>query len=462
MTDLWALPAHEMVNRLRSGQVTSVDLVEACLGRIAVVNPALNAVVVMDEKQSLRAARQVDDARARGEVVGPLAGLPYTAKLDFDVEGQATSEGSSVLQDAVATADGPMIARMRGAGAVLLGRTNEPDFGIVYHTNSALYGPTLNAWDATRTPGGSSGGEGVAISTGMSPLGLGSDIGGSIRGPAGFNGVTGLKPGLGRYPDHLETSPEPSVHEQLFIGRGPIARAVADLVMVDHVLTGIDARDPWTVEPVPRRHPYRRIGVVLSPTDTAVPDAITQLLRNAASALADLGYEVEETVLPNWEDLVQNFTDIMSHGYGGDRSGWSRLHPDIAFFLEHIHSRHEAPGFQLPGLGEALGRRHRLAVEFNLWHQKYDALIMPTWADAPFKADALLTKEGIEETTAASRHLYIFNLLGLPGLSLPIGTAQGLPVGAHVSSLRHREDVVLQVAGDLESRLGPLTPIDPR
>ncbi|MFD9330341.1 amidase [Streptomyces sp. NPDC060065] len=462
MTRPWAASAHQMLDELRSGRISAVELVRECLDRITQVNPALNAVVVLDADAALAQAREVDDARARGGPVGPLAGLPYTAKLDYDVEGQATSQGATILKDEVAAHDGPMIRRMRQAGAVLLGRTNEPDLGIVYHTNSSLYGPTRNAWASDRSPGGSSGGEGAAVSSGMSPLGLGSDIGGSIRGPASFNGIVGFKPGLGRYPDYLQSDPEPPIHEQLFVGRGPLARSVRDLALADAVLRGVDASDPWSSPSADGGRPPRRVGVVYSPTDTAVPDEIVRAIDDAANALAIAGYEVDETRIDNWPELVDTFTDIMENGFGGDPSTWQALHKDTAFFLEHVHTRRGKSGPAGERLATGLAKRHRLGVEFNAFHSRFDALLMPTWADQPFLSGALTTAEGIEQTMAAGRHLYIFNLLGLPALSMPVAVADGLPVGLHISSLRHQEPAVLTVALDLEDQIGTFTPIDPR
>lgn len=461
MTDLWRAPAHQMLDALSTGAVTSEELVGQCLARIHAVNPAVNAVVVDNTVAALAEARGVDAARARGDALGPLAGLPFTAKLDYDVAGQATSQGTIVRRDAVADADGPMIGRMRAAGAVLIGRTNQSDFGIVYHTNSSLYGLTRNPWDGTRSAGGSSGGEGAAVACGMSPLGLGSDIGGSIRGPASFNGVAGFKPGLGRYADHSEELPEPPIHEQLFTARGPLARSVRDLILADSVLRGIDPIDPWSAPFLQGAPSPGRVGVIYSPTDTLVPDGILSAVDAAAEALRARGYEVEETKLTGWPELLDNFVAIMQAGFGGDPSTWHLLHEDTQYFLEHVASQSEDVAARDAALGTALARRHRLAVEFNAFHQQYDVLLMPTWCDQPFVSGTLRTAAGIDATIGVSRHLYIFNLLGLPAASVPVAVVDGLPVGVHVSSMRYRDDTVLQAALDIEEELGTFTPVTP-
>jgi len=464
MADLWSEPAHQMLGALASREVSSVELVQQCLARVAALNAEVNAVVVLDNEAALRAARASDAARAGGQRLGPLAGLPFTAKLDYDVAGQATSQGSVLLKDAIATADGPMVRRMRaGAGAVLIGRTNEPDFGVMFHTDSSLYGLTRNPWDLTITAGGSSGGEAAAVGSGMSPLGIGSDYGGSIRTPASFNGVAGFKPSLGRYPSHTEHVPEPRIESQLFTQRGPLARSVRDLVLADEVLRGVDLLDPWTSRWEVSPACTGRVGVIHAPTDLMPSAEICAAVDRAAAALVDAGYQIEETQLAGWSDLVQTYADIALADFGADAAMLETLPPGVRFFLERVRVLlAEIPRGTEASLGNALARRHRLAREFNAFHQRYDLLLMPTWCSLPFPANELATTDGIDAALRSSTHLNVFNLLGLPALSLPAAVVDGLPVGVHVSSLRHHDDRVLSAGVAIESRLGTETPVDPR
>jgi amidase len=449
-----------MLDALASGSVSSEELVLDCLARTAAVNPTLNAIVVECADNALDQARAVDSARARGQALGPLAGLPFTAKLDYDVAGQATSQGSVLLKDLVTTTDSPMIARMRAAGAVLIGRTNEPDFGVACHTHSSLYGLTRNPWDLSRSTGGSSGGEAAALASGMSPLGLGSDFGGSIRGPAGLNGVAGFKAGWGRYPDSAGQLPEPSIAKQLFAARGPLARSVQDLVWADSVLRGMHIADPRTVPTMAAPRDRGRVGLICSPTDTAVPAGILSAVQAAGDALRHAGYEVRETHLAGWPELVDNYADIALAEFGGDSAIWESFPDDIRHFVETVHAHQQTR--EGAGLGAALARRHRLAVEFSAFHEQFDLLLMPTWCAPPHHATALQSREGIEGALTASRHLCIFNLLGLPALSLPAGAADGLPVGVQVSALRHHDASVLTAGLAIESLLGTPSPVSPR
>src|SRR5262245_56358162 len=197
--NLWNLSASELARRVASGETSAVEIIENHLERIEAVNSKVNGIVNVLEDSALEAAKEVDRRRAAGKVLGDLAGVPFTIKENIDVAGSATTHGVAALRDAIASSDAPIVRRLRDAGATPLARTNLPDLSLRFHTRSQLYGATVNPWEPTRTPGGSSGGEGVAMATGMSPLGLGNDAGGSIRVPALFGGVAALKPSYGRF-----------------------------------------------------------------------------------------------------------------------------------------------------------------------------------------------------------------------------------------------------------------------
>ena len=461
MSQLWKLTAHEMLTGLEAREFSSRELVDSCLTRIDEVNPTVNAIAEVCADDARTRAKAIDAARVAGLELPQLAGLPYTAKLDYDVAGQATSQGTIARKDAIADHDSPMIERVRAAGAILLGRTNQSDFGILYHAHSALYGATVNPWDASRSPGGSSGGEGAAVASGMSPLGLGSDIGGSIRGPASFGGIAGLKPGFGHYPYHDQFLQEPPVHEQFFTGRGPLARSVRDLRIADAVLRGADPRDPWSAPQNQQRPQSRTIGMIVNPGYRRMPVEVEAAIRSAGVALVDAGWEVVETEIPNTSELIDTYTEIMATGFGGSPDTWDTLQELTVRFLTYI-GKHDLGNAGAVTLTELMGRRHRLGVQFNAFHKEFAALITPTWADLPFVAATIGTDEGIRESLLASRHMWIWNLLGLPAASIPCGLASGLPVGVHVSALRFQESLVLDIADDIENRLGRLAPIDPR
>lgn len=197
-TYLWQLSASSLAKAIREKKVSSQEVVQAHLDRMEAVNHKVNAVTVVLEKEDLRAASDADKKISTGENLGPLRGVPITVKEAIDVVGSATTFGVVDLKDSMPETDAPVVSHLKRAGAIPIGRTNLPDFGLRWHTNNDLRGATLNPWDPSRTPGGSSGGEAVAIATGMSPLGIGNDMGGSLRYPAQCCGITALRPSLGR------------------------------------------------------------------------------------------------------------------------------------------------------------------------------------------------------------------------------------------------------------------------
>src|SRR6266540_1990495 len=229
---------------VRSGQVSAREVVQAHLDRIGQVNEAVNAVTRVLAEDALAAADRLEGARAAGAPLGPLAGVPVTVKENHDVAGTPTTLGVRAFAGQVAAGDAPAVARLRAAGAIPIARTNLPDFMLRWHTDSSLHGATRNPWDPDRTSGGSSGGDAVAVATGMAPLGLASDLGGSLRVPALANGVAALRPTPGRVPFAGAPERPPSMTQQLFAVPGPVGRDVADLHATLEVLAGPDPADP--------------------------------------------------------------------------------------------------------------------------------------------------------------------------------------------------------------------------
>ncbi len=243
MDELCTKGATELAALIRSREVRAIDVVDAHLGRIDEVNGALNAVTVTLADGARTAASAIDRRVAAGDAVGPLAGVPFTVKENIDVAGSATTWGCAAFAGQVASTDAPMVARLREAGAIPLARTNLPDFAFRWHTESGLSGHTRNPWDPARTPGGSSGGEAVALATGMTPLGLGNDLGGSLRIPSQMCGTAALRPTMGRVADAAVTEPSTPVPSiQLFNCQGPLARRVRDLRAALDIIAAPDAR----------------------------------------------------------------------------------------------------------------------------------------------------------------------------------------------------------------------------
>jgi len=252
MSEIWQLSATELAHRIARRQLSSVEVVDAHLARIDAVNPALNAVVRVLADEARAGAVLADKRLAAGETVGPLHGVPFTVKENIDMAGLPTTWGVPALAQAVVPADAPVVERMRAAGAIPIGRTNLPDMALRVHTNSSLHGLTRNPWHPDRTAGGSSGGEAAALASGMSPIGLGNDIGGSLRNPANACGIASIRPSAGRVADAGYVPAEDRMLAvQLMNVQGPMARRVADLRLALGILSAPDARDPrWVPAPL--------------------------------------------------------------------------------------------------------------------------------------------------------------------------------------------------------------------
>ena len=248
MSELWRKSALELAAMIRGREVSSREVVQAHLDRVEVVNPHINAVVRLLPEQALAAADEADRLAADGTWLGPLHGVPFTVKENIDLAGTPTTQGVPALAEAIAPVDAPPVERLRAAGAIAFGRTNLPDFALRVHTDSALHGLTRNPWNPQRTPGGSSGGEAAALATVMSPLGLGTDLGGSLRNPAHCCGVASIKPSTGAVPAASVIPPQDqTISYQLMSVNGVMARRIADLRAGFIAIAGQHPRDPLSV-----------------------------------------------------------------------------------------------------------------------------------------------------------------------------------------------------------------------
>src|SRR6266852_7441567 len=297
MSELSLLSATEMAKRVREKQLSPVELVEAHLSRIETLNPKLNAFVQIDGERARHQAQQAEAAIMRGETLGPLHGVPISIKSSIEVAGLRCEAGTRLRAGLVAEKDAPLVARLRAAGAIILGVTNTPELLMAWETDNLLYGRTNSPWDLERTPGGSSGGEAAAIAAGMSACGVGSDGGGSIRVPAHFSGICGLKPTPGRIPatGHYPNSVGPFA---LLGVVGPMARTVADLKVLFEVMQAPDYGDP-SAAPVPVRWPSKddlkriRIGYFDDDGRTPVTSETRTAVESAAQSLREAGFQVE-------------------------------------------------------------------------------------------------------------------------------------------------------------------------
>lgn len=467
--DLWTMSAGEQAAAVREGRISAVELVDSHLDRVAEVNPHVNAVTQLTTEQARATAELTDRRRAAGEPLGPLAGVPFTVKETTALKGVPTTFGTPRFRDLVAAADAPPVARLRAAGAVPIGHSNMPTLVLAgMHTRSELFGDTVNPWDPDRTPGGTSGGDGVAVATGMAALGLGNDSGGSVRIPASFCGVAGLKPTAGRFPaDHRVTgTDEPGPASQFLVTDGPLARRVADLRLAFEVLAGTDPCDPRAL-PVPAYgeplHGSVRVAVVADPGGHGVHPTVASALKTAAEALRDAGYAVTEVPdVPRLDEALEVYERLVVTefapswpvvrtllGPGGDRY--------IAMAMDRTAPASADELVRLTGTWLSIRRS---------WAEFLDAhplLLGPVFTEPPVVPGLEShDRAGRDRVGAAMRLCTATSLVGVPGVAVPTGLADGLPTGVQLVGRAFREDLCLEAAEAIESRLGVLAPVDPR
>lgn len=463
MRDLTFLPAVTLAQHIREKKVSAVEVAEAHLQKIERLNPKLNAFVEVNPERVRSEAGEADAAVGSGTALGPLHGVPISIKSSIEVAGMKCEAGTRLRAGVVAKQDAPLVARLRHAGAIVLGVTNTPEILMAWETDNALYGRTNSPWDLERTPGGSSGGEAAAIAAGMSAGGVGSDGGGSIRVPAHFSGICGLKPTPGRIPStgHFPPSGGPFA----LIGVvGPMARTVGDLKLLFEVMQGPDDGESCAA-PVPVRWPEveevkrLRIGYFEDDGRTPVNLEIREAVRTAAEALRQAGFEVEpfrpeglEEARVIWKKFfVKVGGMLISPMFRGRESDCS---PTLKQFLAWSAAEPELSG---EGLLEAWIRRDTLRAEFLAQMRKYPILLCPAAAVPAFRHGERTWT--IDEKTVqyldAWSYTEWFNLLGNPAAVVPVSqSAEGLPIGVQIVGRLWEEEQVLAVAAALEKECG--------
>jgi amidase len=465
-TELWRLGAIELAGMIARREVSSAEVIDAHLSRIDEVNPALNAIVRVLGPEARAAAVEADRLVAAGDVLGVFHGVPLTVKENIDLAGTPTTSSLAVFADAVVPIDAPAVSRMRAAGAIPIGRTNLPDLGLRVATESSLHGITRNPWNSALTAGGSSGGEASSLASGMSPIGLGNDLGGSLRNPAHCCGIASIKPSTGVVAAASVLPPEDqSIMFQLMGVEGVMARRVADVRAGLLAIAGPDVRDPLAL-PVTLRalDPSRpvRVAVLADPPGGSTDPGIVAAIRAAADVLSDLGATVIEATPPSYERSIELWSALliadvremlplleMVMGEGGKQ------------FL--AYAAEVNPAVDLAAFGAMLTERSAVEKAFHTFFTDFDVLLSPTWAQPAFPHGAdIASLDGALATFETMRPVLPANLLGLPAAVVPVGLADGLPVGAQLTARRFSDLVCLDVAALLEASYGVLTPIDPR
>jgi amidase len=467
---LWSWTATELAAALQEGSISSREATESCLGRMNEVNSSVNAVVESLETEALAAADEADRRRSKAgtEVLPALLGIPVTTKINVDLKGHPTTDGVVAFRQAIAKEDHSSVANLRKGGAIIIGRTNTPAFSFRWFSDNDLHGRTLNPWDPTVTPGGSSGGAASAAAVGIGPIAHGNDIAGSVRYPAYCCGIAGIRPTVGLVPSYNPSSENilPGISAQLMGVQGLLARSVADLRLALPVIAERDTRDAsWT--PVDRRRrslPERaRIAMLTELPGMKVEPSVQAGLRVAKDALKRAGYEVDEVVPPRFQEAADLWSPFVLSEIGpglsaaAQKFGDTRIQTALKTWLSVTDL------VTLPGFSEILGKRYQIRREWSKFFQAYPIVITPaSWRD-PFPLDFdQQGPEAFRKILQAQSPSLVIALLGVPGLTVPTGLYRGLPTGVQVVAEWFREDLCFDAGAAIEASVNMNTPIDPR
>ena len=452
MAELTDMDAVDLVRLIRGREVSPLAVMEATLKRIDAANPLINAFVSLRREEAIQEAKAMAESLAAGLDPGPLAGIPIGVKDLEDVKGMVTSFGSIPYKNNVAQQDSVQVARLKSAGAIVVGKTNTPEFGFTGFTKNRLYGVTRNPWNRERTPGGSSGGSAAAIVARMVPMATGSDAGGSIRIPASYSGCFGLKPSFGRIP----LGPSPFLQRYHVWTLGPMTRTVRDAALYLDCVAGYHPSDPDSLPPPTVSYlgaleqSMGKLRIAFSPTlgYARVQSDVMERVQEGVKSFEDMGHRIEL-----WEGEFPDVGDTWSLFMNAELYGM--LHQDLDRNREHmgktlVESLDLVKGVCLREETEA--QKTRTELNRLLWglFETYDLLLTPTMPTEAFAAGGPPPSE-VEghpiPLLGAVAFTYPFNLSGHPASSVPAGFAKsGLPVGLQIVGPRHREDLVLQAA----------------
>ena len=454
--DLLFSSATSIARSIQSKEMSAVEIVEAHLRRIDEVNPKLNAVVKLASERAMDEARAADETLAMGESLGPLHGVPITIKDSHDTEGIVSTGGTLGRKNFVPDADATAVARMRAAGAIVLGKTNTPELTLSFETNNLVYGQTNNPYDVGRTPGGSSGGAGAIIAAGGSAMDLGTDTGGSIRVPSAFCGLAGLKPTSGRVPRTGHIVPWGLGGLDSLTTIGPMARFVEDLWLAFPIIAGPDGIDPF-IHPVPLGD-LASVNIAglrvafFTDNGTVSPTAeVEASVRSAAATIADSGAEVvEDLPAAITENIDANITSILvADGGAGvrrlvEKAGTEQVHPRLNRFMQ-------AEPISTAEYTALLEHMDAFRSQMLSFMENYDAILSPVrpWPALPH-GESLTA-----ESSPSNFYTSVFNATGWPGSVVRVGTSsEGLPISVQVMCRPWREDVAVALATVLEDSLG--------
>ncbi len=446
---------------VRSGEISARELLDLHLVRIGERNPELNAIVSLDEDRARAAATEADEALASGADVGPLHGLPFAVKDTHALKGWRTTYGSPIFADAVADHDDLLVERIRGAGAVFVGKTNVPEFAAGSHTFNTVFGVTRNPVDPSRSAGGSSGGAACALASGMVPLADGSDMGGSLRNPASFCGVVGMRPSLGRVPEW----PLYNQWETTSVG-GPMARNVGDVALLLSVIAGPDPRSPHALgEPgaslapplTPAPLSGLRVAVSVDLGGALVVDhGVADVVRASVGRLSDAGAAVGEAQ-PDLSLADDTFRTLRAWHF---QAKFGRLLAENPTSFKASLESNIRAGESLTGadVARAYSQRTALSETMRLFFGDHDVLVLPTSQVPPFPVEQefpeAINGQEMPDYLAWMRSAWFITVTGCPAISVPAGTTDdGLPIGIQLVARHGADRRLLEVAAAVEALL---------
>ena len=455
-SEICFLSAAELARRIRARELSATEVMHAHLAQIERVNPLVNAIITLLPEQALESARAADAALARGEAAGPLFGLPIAHKDLANTRGLRTTQGSPIFRDFVPDRSDLIIERIQAAGAISIGKTNVPEFGAGSQTFNPLFGATRNPYDESKTCGGSSGGAAVALACGMIPIADGSDMGGSLRNPAGYCNIVGLRPAPGRVPNY----PAGMAWNTLGVV-GPMARTVADVALLLSAIAGPDLRAPLSIaEPgsrfaQPLERDLRGVRVAWGRDFGGLPvdPRVTAALDSQRHVLTDLGCIVEDAE-PDWKDADEIFQILRAWGF---ESGLGALLDEHRAQMKDTVVWNIEQGRKLSGAQVAWAERERTALyeRVSSFMGRYEFLALPVSQVPPFDVETPYPTaiNGVPMATYVDwmRSCSYISLTGLPAISVPCGfTPEGLPVGLQLVARHQDEFGLLQIAHAFE------------
>jgi amidase len=454
-SEIWRMSATQVAALIRSKGISAQEAAASALARLDSVNAGINAVIDHRPDEVMRQARQTDDAIARGDVVGSLAGVPVTVKVNIDMVSHATTNGTVLQRDLIAKTNSPIVDNLRKAGATILGRTNTPAFSLRWFTSNRVHGETFNPRDRSLTPGGSSGGAAAATAAGIGHIAHGTDIAGSIRYPAYACGIHGLRPSLGRVAAFNASAPERSIGGQIMAVSGPIARTVDDLRLGLAAMSAPDARDPWWVPATLIGPDVSRIAAVCThPDGMDTAPQIVKALLEASDRLRDAGWTIVQLdELP----AIRSVCDAQIKLWMGD--GFEAMlraatsDGDAGAIAALSGQSGIARGLSLQGFSDALKIRATATRAWQLFFERFAVALLPVSAELPFDANLDLRDDASYERCWRAQSTMIgLPMTGMPCMSLATGEADGRPIGIQIVAGRFREDLCLSVGEAIESR----------